>query len=56
MRHFGLRRCAKLADGILNDTVRVRHAPVLPKVLKPGCYHERLQVTPGLGCILEDVP
>lgn len=31
----GRARGAKLADRILNDTIRVRHALVLPEVLEP---------------------
>jgi len=35
VRDPGRGRGAKLADRILNDTIRVRHALVLPEVLEP---------------------
>ena len=54
--NHGFGRGAEFADGILNDPVRVGYALMLPEVLKPGRYHERLQKTPGRGHILEDIP
>jgi len=51
-----LRGGAKLADGILNDPVRIRHTMVLPEVFKPGGDHEGLEKASFLGRILEDVP
>lgn len=34
--NLGLAYCAELADGLLNDPIRVRHALVLPEMLEPG--------------------
>jgi len=51
-----LRGGVKLADGILNDPVRIRHTMVLPEMFKPGGDHEGLEKASFLGCILEEVP
>ena len=56
MGDFRLGRSVELADGILNDAIRIRYALVLAKVLKPGRYHERLQEAPFLGRVFENVP
>ena len=56
MLDLWLRGGAKLADGILNDPVRIRHTMVLPEVFKPGGDHEGLEKASFLGRILEDVP
>jgi hypothetical protein len=34
--NLGLAYCAELSDGLLNDPIRVRHALMLPEMLKPG--------------------
>src|SRR5258707_1702716 len=56
MGDFWLGRSVELADGILNDAIRIRYALVLAKVLKPGRDHECLQEAPFLGRVLENVP
>src|SRR5882757_10031553 len=56
VRDLWLRGGPQLADGILNDPVRIGHAIVLPEMLKPGCEHEGLEKASFFGRILEDVP
>ena len=56
MSDLRLRRGAKLADGVLNDPIRIGHAMVLPEMLKPGRDHEGLEEASLFGGILEDVP
>src|SRR5271165_5633304 len=43
-------------DGILQDTVRIRHTFVLTEMGEPGIQQESLQESPVLGSILEYAP
>jgi len=56
MGYFWLGRSVELADDVLNDSIGIRYALVLAKVLEPGRDHERFQEAPFLGRVFENVP
>lgn len=56
MRDLGLCRSVELADGIVDDPVRIRDPLVLSEVFERRRDHESVQKAPFLGGMLEQAP